>query len=414
VTTGWLFHDIRLIDGVADAARMPMDVLVLGDRIAAVQPSDPARRASMLAERGLDGAGLAQLDGAGRTLLPGLVDCHAHYLLDATAPVMFEREERDPDGPVVLRGARAARQALEAGVTSARSAGAPRGLDIPLAAAIAAGDVPGPRLLPAGPAITITGGHGWRFGIEADGEAALRRAVRSCARDGARVIKAIASEAAMLTTSLAGVQELTEHELRAIVDEATRLRCRVLAHAQGSDAVRAAARAGVSSIEHAFLADEAALEVVAEAGSVLVPTLTVTDVWRSLPGRSDDQRARQSILEPLHRRSCETAIRLGIPVAAGTDTGVTGVLPTMLAREVRLLHEHGLDAMAAIRAGTSAGARLLGIDDLTGRVEVGLQADLMMVDGDPLADLRRLEAPLLVLQGGRRCDAGLSGVRRAS
>jgi imidazolonepropionase-like amidohydrolase len=219
-------------------------------------------------------------------------------------------------------------------------------------------------------------------------------------RDGARVIKAVASEAAMLTSEVAGVQELSETELRVIVEEAARLRCRVLAHAQSDDAVRAAARAGVASIEHAFLADEATLELVAASGVTLVPTLTVTDVWRSLPGLSEERRARQTTLERLHRRSCETAVRLGIPLATGTDTGVTGVRPGMVAREIRLLHEHGLGTMDAIIAGTATGARLLGVDAETGSIGVGKSADLVLVDGDPLTDLRRLERPVMVLRAG--------------
>jgi imidazolonepropionase-like amidohydrolase len=397
-----LFHDVRVIDGRSAEPMVGMDVLVEGDRIVSVATSGPLPPAAAGSPEPL-----TVIEGAGRTLLPGLIDCHAHYPLDPRATVLFEQEEREPDARVVLRAAGRAREALEAGVTSARSAGAPRGLDIPLAAAIEATEVAGPRLLPAGPAITITGGHGRRFGREADGEPALRVAVRANVRDGARVIKAIASEAAMLTTSVAGVQELTEPELRAIVEEAARLRCRVLAHAQGKDAVVAAARAGVASIEHAFLADEATLEVVARSGAVLVPTLVVTDVWRTLPV-SPAQRERQTQLERLHRASCETAVRLGIPMATGTDTGVTGVLPGMVAREIALLHDHGLSALDAIRAGTSAAARLLGTDADVGTIEAGKLADLVLVDGDPVADLGRLEHPLMVMQGGHSVLDGLA------
>jgi imidazolonepropionase-like amidohydrolase len=400
VTHGWSFRGVRLIDGLTPEARVGVDVLVVGDRIVDIDASDQVRRADRLRAQQAAGVDIREVDGTGRTLLPGLIDCQAHHLLDATAPTMFDLEERDPDASVVLRGARAAREALAAGVTTVRSAGAPRGLDIPLAAAIDAGDVPGPRTIPAGRAITITGGHGRRFGVEADGEQALRTAVRANVRDGARVIKAVASEAAMLTSDVAGVQELSEAELRAIVDEAARLRCRVLAHAQSDNAVRAAAFAGVASIEHAFLANEATLEIVATSGVTLVPTLSVTDVWRTLPGLSQERRARQTTLERLHRRSCETAVRLGIPLATGTDTGVTGVRPDMVAREVRLLHEHGLGAMDAIIAGTATGARLLGVDTQTGTIEAGKLADLVLVDGDPLADLRRLERPVMVLRAG--------------
>ena len=235
-----------------------------------------------------------------------------------------------------------------------------------------------------------------------DGEAEFIRAVRANVRDGAEVIKVVASEAAMLTDADngAGGAEMTEGEIRAVVDEAARLRRRVLAHAQGGEAVRRAARAGVASVEHAFLADEADLEVLAKSGATLVPTLSVTDVFRTMPGLSPASRARQDLIEGLHRRSCETAIRLGIPLATGTDCGVRGVMPDMVAREVRLIAEHGASAMAAIRAATSHAARLLGLEDEIGTVEVGKRADLLLVDGDPLADLRCLERVRLVVQGG--------------
>jgi imidazolonepropionase-like amidohydrolase len=266
--------------------------------------------------------------------------------------------------------------------------------------AIEAGHVPGPRILAAGPALTITGGHGWQFGREADGEAEFVRAVRTNVRDGADVIKVVASEAAMLTTAVAGVEEMTQREIEAVVREAARLRRRVLSHAQGSEAVVRSARAGVASVEHAFLADEAALEVLADSGAFLVPTLAVTDVWRDLAGLTPAARARQSVLEGHHRRSAETAIRLGIRTATGTDCGVRGVMPDMVAREVRLLHEHGRTAIDAIRSATVWAAELLGIDEEVGTLAVGKVADLVLVDGDPLADLRRLEAVRVVVREG--------------
>jgi imidazolonepropionase-like amidohydrolase len=300
----------------------------------------------------------------------------------------------------VLRAAGMARRALEAGVTTARSAGSPANLDVVLSAAIAAGRVAGPRLLAAGPALTITGGHGYQFGREADGVLEFVKAVRANVRDGAEVIKVVSSEAAMLVSSVAGVEEVSQAELEAIVQEATRLHRRVLSHAQNSESVRRSARAGVASVEHAFLADEAALETLVETGTTLVPTLVVTDVWRDLAGLSLAARARQDEIERLHRRSCETAIRLGVDVATGTDTGVRGVMPDMIWREIALLHDHGASAMQAIRAATSTAARLVGVADEVGTIEVGKLADLVMVDGDPLQDLRRLAAPRLVMHAG--------------
>jgi imidazolonepropionase-like amidohydrolase len=131
-----------------------------------------------------------------------------------------------------------------------------------------------------------------------------------------------------------------------------------------------------------------------------VPTLSVTDVWRTIPGLSAESRERQDLIEGLHRRSCETAIRLGIPIATGTDCGVRGVLSDMVAREVRLIHEHGASAMTALKGATSIAARTIGLEDEIGTVEVGKRADLLLVDGDPLADLRCLERVRVVVKAG--------------
>jgi imidazolonepropionase-like amidohydrolase len=390
--TTLVIRGVRLIDGLADEARTNLDVTVEADRIAAITASTG----------GPAPAGALVIDGTGKTLLPGLIDCHAHYPIDAAVEDGFLQFRHDPETTIALRAAGAARRALEAGVTTARSAGSPGSFDYVLRDAIDAGHVAGPRMLAAGPALTITGGHGWLFGREADGEAEFVRAVRANVRDGADVIKVVASEAAMLSGADhgAGGAEMTEGEIRATVDEAARLHRRVLAHAQGGEAVQRAARAGVASVEHAFLAEDADLAVLAASGATLVPTLSVTDVWRTIEGLTPESRARQDLIERLHRRSCESAIRMGIPIATGTDCGVRGVTGDMVAREVRLIHEHGASAMTAIRGATSIAARTLGLESEIGTVEAGKRADLLLVDGDPLADLRALERVRGVIKGG--------------
>lgn len=385
------FRDVRLIDGRSPDARPRLDVLIGDGLIERIEPTGASQAPP---------AGEQVIEGRGRTLLPGLIDCHAHYTIDPYAIDGFAGFAAEPNERSILRAAGMARRALLSGVTTARSAGSPAALDVILRDAIADGFVAGPRMLAAGLAITITGGHGRQFGREADGELELVRAVRANVRDGSDVIKIVSSEAAMLSTAVAGVEELTEPEIAAIVHEARRLHRRVLSHAQNSAAVVASARGGVTSVEHAFLADEAALEVVLKSGAFLVPTLVVTDVWKDMPGLSDAQRRRQGEIEVAHRRSCEAAIRMGIPVATGTDCGVRGVMPDMVWREAMLVQQHGASPMAAIQSATSVAARLLGLDSEIGTVEPGKVADLLLVDGDPLADLHALERPALVMQGG--------------
>jgi imidazolonepropionase-like amidohydrolase len=396
-----IFEDVRLIDGLSAEPRDGLDVVVDGERISAVvrHGTLPAPISGELPP--------TIIAGRGRTLLPGLIDAHAHYTFDPAEGSIATMAGRS-DAEIVLAAAGHAARALRAGTTTARGAGSIRNLELVLRDAIAAGRVPGPRLVAAGAAIGITGGHGHQFGIEADGEDELIDAVRRQIRDGADVVKIVASEAAMLTTTglapgriVHGDPELTESEIRAIVSEAHRQHLRVMSHAQGPESVIASARAGVDSVEHAWLADREAIEAIAASDVFLVPTLIVTDVNRDLPGLTPVQRERQDLIERRHRASCEAAIELGVPLATGTDTGEVGVTADMVWREIVLLYDHGLSAMEAIAAATSVAARLLGLDHDIGTIEPGKRADLLLVEGDPLVDLARLASPVSVMQGGR-------------
>lgn len=391
---GVVFTDARLIDGVADEPREHVDVVVDDDHIADIGPHR---------ERDWQGVGYTVIDAAGSTLLPGFVDVHVHYTIDARLETEDGIEEalHQDAAQAAFIGAGNARRALEAGVTTARSAGAAHSRDIQLRDAINAGWVVGPRLSAAGGSITITGGHGWLFGYEADGIPEMIKLVRRLARDTADHFKIVSSEAAQITSAVAGVEEMTVDEIKAVVEEARRLHRRVMSHAQPSAAVIASARGGVDSVEHAFLADREAHEVLREMGTTLTPTLTVTDVWSNIAGVSQAVRDNQARLSITHRKSAETAIELGTPLAAGTDCGVRGVTSDMLWREIVNLYDHGLSPMAAIKAGTIGGARLMGLDQEIGTIETGRQADILMVWGDPLAELRRLADLSLVMRAGR-------------
>jgi imidazolonepropionase-like amidohydrolase len=397
-----LIRAVRVIDGIGDEPLPSRDVLVVDGRIAEISAHDPAREVP---------AGTSVVDGDGRTVLPGLIDAHAHYTFDPTEG-SIQAIARRSDAEILAAAADHAARALRAGVTTSRGAGSIRNLECSLRDAIAAGRVAGPRIVAAGTAVGSVGGHGSAFGLEAEGPEAVAAATRQVVANGADVVKVVASEAAMLTTTgllpgamVFGAPELSADELRAIVETAGELDRRVMSHAQDSESVRRSVQAGVASVEHAWLADEGAIEALAASGAYLVPTLVVTDVNRTLPGLTPVQRERQDLIERLHRVSTETAIRLGVPLAAGTDTGEVGVTADMVWREIALIHDHGASAMAAIKAATSSAARLLGVDRDTGSIEVGKLADLVLLEGDPLVDLSRLASPVAVWQGGRSVSA---------
>src|SRR4051794_16929268 len=305
-------RDVRLVDGVANTARDHVDVTVDGERISAIEPHDPTRAEPRPADATDPSGATTTIDGAGRTLLPGLIDAHAHYTFDPSEGSIATILRRS-DAEIVLAAAGHAATALEAGVTTARGAGSLRNLEVALRDAIQAGLVPGPRILTAATAVGITGGHGYQFGLEADDVVSFVTATRRVVRDGADVVKVIASEAAMLTTTglagsrmVSGRPELTLHELRAVVETASELGVTVMSHAQDAESVRRSAVAGVASVEHAWLADRPALEALAASGAFLVPTMVVVDVNRTLGGMTVAQRERQDMLERRQRASTET------------------------------------------------------------------------------------------------------------
>jgi imidazolonepropionase-like amidohydrolase len=389
-------RDVRLIDGLSDAPREHVDLVIEDGRVARVEDHDASHPPAPEDD-----------DGRGRTALPGLIDAHAHYTFDPTEGSLQVIAGRS-DADILAAARRHAALALRAGVTTARGAGSIRNLECVLRDEIAAGATPGPRLVAAGTAVGAIDGHGAAFGLEASGADDLSAATERVVRAGADVVKVVASEAAMLTTTghepgrmVHGRPELDEAELRAIVATAASHGRRVMSHAQDDESVRRSAAAGVVSVEHAWLAGEAAIEALAASGAWLVPTLVVTDVNRTLPGLTPVQRERQDLIERTHRASTEAAIRLGVPLATGTDTGEVGVTADLVWREIALLHDHGAPPMLAIRAATSSAARLLGLEAHIGAIAPGMAADLLLVEGDPLMDLTRLARPVLVLQGGR-------------
>jgi imidazolonepropionase-like amidohydrolase len=392
----------RLVDGRGGPPLVDQAIVVRGERIVAVGP-----RATIAAP-----AGARVVDLSDRTVLPGLIDAHTHLtavpnLFDTGAYMALTPADR------ALRAVENARRTLHAGFTTVRDVGAASWVDVALRDAIAAGRVPGPRMLVSGPALSITGGGmdinrvapeytlSNPFAHIVDGTDAVRLAVRTNRKRGVDLIKVYATGAVGGAGSDPAQVELSPEELRAAVEAARALGLRVAAHAHGTQGIRNAVESGTTSIEHGSLLDDATIRLMRERGTWLVPDL-YADEWFETQGRDagapPEELAKNAALSQRFRDSFRRAHAAGVRIAFGTDAGV---YPHGLgARQFALMVQHGMTPMQAIRSATADAAELLGVADRVGTIEPGKLADLVAVHGDPLADVRALERVSFVMKDG--------------
>jgi imidazolonepropionase-like amidohydrolase len=356
------------------------------------------------------------------TVLPGLWDCHGHLMGSRVLDLARLAQE-----PTALRAARSARDltnALNAGFTSVREVG---GLGIYLAQAVREGLLDGPSIYAAGAVLSTTGGHGdlhcyplsWveDFGQHdgtfrlADGTSECMRAVREQLRRGAAVIKVCASGGVMSEVDHPVHQQFTDTELRTIVEVAGLADRVVAAHCHGKPGIMAALRAGVATIEHGTYLDEEACDAMRETGTILVPTRTIVEnILADLSKVPPYAAAKLAAIADTHADMVRMAIERGVTIAIGTDLGLTGLdLPGAWGTngdELRHMVALGMTPQQAIEAATATAPRTLGPQaPRSGLLAEGYDADLITVDGDPLADISLLADPgriTAVWVGGRQ------------
>jgi imidazolonepropionase-like amidohydrolase len=377
-------------------------MMIADGRVAEV--ADVADVAEVAAAGGESGPGSAPADAEVITapcVVPGLINAHAHLEQDAQADVVGAFARTTPTRRAI-QATQHARHALEAGVTTMRDLGAGSRIAIEIRDAVARGALPGPTIVAAGNVICITGGHGSFVGRSADGPDQVRLAVREQRRDGAQVIKFIATGGVLTPGAVPGSQELSDEELRAGVAEAHRHGLRAAAHAIGAAGIKAALRAGVDSIEHGHLIDEDGVRMLVERGGFLVPTLAalrrITDAGPDA-GLPDYVVRKAAEIVQHAARNLRRAHAAGVRFAAGSDAGTPFNDHGGFAYELELMHTMlGMSPREVLRAATVTAAELLGVP--RGTLGVGDVADLLVLDRDIDDDIRALAEPTLVIKAG--------------
>ena len=410
----------RLVDGLGDPPTEGTAVVLRGSRILWVGPREQlGERSGPLG--GLDAGDEPRvLDFPQATLVPGLIDCHTHTNMPGDGRTGKEVDQ-ETDDIRLLRSARNVRLALESGVTTLADCGAWNRTGFSLREGVGLGLVDGPRVLVAGRPVTITGGHLWFMGGEADGPEGARRQVRQLIKEGADLIKVVASGGSTVTSDPYR-PSLTVSELKAATEEAHNRSRPVAAHCRSTVSINNALEAGVDMIFHCAFYDpdgshrfdQATAERLAASGVWVNPTLFLGTLRLALLRQkrveedlSPEESAALDLLEQGRRARMEQfgrLIEMGVNLVGGSDAGWGLYQFGDFQGELLTMKEAGLSPMQAILAGTRNTAAALGILDSAGTVEAGKEADLLLVEGNPVEDINALRRVVAVFHAGRRVE----------
>ncbi len=395
----------QLLDKPGNAPRGASTIIVRDGKVSEIR-----------AGHGNAPAGARLVDLRDKFVLPGLIDSHVHLDSDAGGNAALVEAVTSSDAATAYRAAGNAKKTLMAGFTTVRNLGDGTGATLALRDAIAAGELPGPRIIDAGRSISTTSGHmdgtlsmseDLHASIDqdnlCDGLESCRQAIRKQIRRGVDVIK-IATTGGVNSRIGAGLgRQIFDDEVKALVDTAHLYGKKVAVHAHGTDGVNAALAAGANSIEHGTTLDDASLKLFKQAGAYYVPTLsTVNGYLERLAANPNayppDVLAKVKWRIEVTGKSLEKAYPAGVKIAFGTDAGVSK--HGRNADEFELMVKHGMSPAAAIEAATVNASQLLGVDAEVGTLEPGKAADIIAVAGDPTRDVTVLKSVRFVMKNG--------------
>ncbi len=402
-----VIHAGKLFDGTSTSFRNNVSIVIKDDRITSVENGF------------VTPAGAEVIDLKTSTVLPGFIDMHNHVTGGGSKDRLRSMVEN-----AAYQSVKNVRAILNAGFTSVRDVGGNTELVVALRNGINAGTIPGPRLTVSGAALGPTGGHGdpknhidprwdrkddWQLGV-VDGPTDAIRTVRELHKRGANVIKIMSSGGVASPGDDPSLQLLRDDELKAIVETAHSLGMKVASHAHGKPGIDAAVRAGVDSIEHGTYSDAETYKLMKERGTYMVPTLfaaqEIYEVATTTPDKLPPTVAGKAIsVTPTMKHNALNAYKAGVKMALGTDQ--LGWRPHgQNAKELEYMVQAGIPAAQALLAGTRNAADLLGQSDSVGSVQPGRYADIIAVNGDPVADITEMQRVQFVMKGGTVYKAG--------
>jgi imidazolonepropionase-like amidohydrolase len=384
----WLLQNASVIDGTSDEILENVFVKIENGRITEVNQGEPS-----LTEE------FEVIDCSGRYILPGLIDCHVHLVWNGSADPqsVIKNEENDR---IALEAYKHALDTLKLGVTTVRDLGSPDRTVLHVRNMIDSGLLAGPSIIASGAPICMTGGHVYYLGYESDGADEVRKNTRKVLKEGADLVKVMATGGIYTKGEEPGSVQLTIEELSAAREEALKKNKKVAAHADGLEGIMNCLEVGIDTIEHGIYADRQALEIMKNQGTFLVPTMKVMRQLTSSPDIPDYalEKAKQ-VIEP-HFNMLKEAVQIGVKIATGTDCGSPLTPPIYYFDELAIMQEAGMSQMEVLKASTSIAAECLGIEEQTGSISPGKFADLLIVNKNPLEDLNSLREEKKVMKNG--------------